>query len=318
MPVGPNAPYTALDQNQILQRCFEETDDRLRVDAQVSVTLGTVACEINASSGDNIAITNQDGSNPLVINSGGSINAIVSSTNLDIRDLTFATDKVDVSGSSVTVSSTDLDIRDLSHVQDSVKIGNGTNFLNINASGEASVLISPNQTPVPVRITSGTISTYGAATSFSYAANGTDIFTISGSNTKTIKIKHISIDGTQNATATRVISLIKRSTANTGGTSTIITNVPFDSLNAPATAVVRFYSVNPTTLGTSVGTFHNEKVVIGAATAAVEDALVFSTTDVTIMQDITLRGANEFLCVNMGGVTSTGNSMNIDITWTEE
>jgi hypothetical protein len=64
---------------------------------------------------------------------------VVSATDLDIRDLAFATDKVDVSGSAVTVSATDLDIRNLSHTQDSIKIGDGTDFLAIDASGNIGV-----------------------------------------------------------------------------------------------------------------------------------------------------------------------------------
>jgi hypothetical protein len=85
----------------------------------------------------------------------------ISATNLDIRDLVFATDKVDVTGSTVelgattlaaletitvlqgtspwVVSATDLDIRDLTHVSDSVKIGDGTDFLAINADGSINV-----------------------------------------------------------------------------------------------------------------------------------------------------------------------------------
>lgn len=47
-----------------------------------------------------------DGTDFLAINNDGSINAVVSATNLDIRDLAFATDKVDVSGSSVSISGT--------------------------------------------------------------------------------------------------------------------------------------------------------------------------------------------------------------------
>jgi hypothetical protein len=74
MPQGPNAPYTNLSQEQLLQRAFEESADRLRVDANVTAVLGTVECVISASSGDNIAITNQDGTNPLVVNADGSIN----------------------------------------------------------------------------------------------------------------------------------------------------------------------------------------------------------------------------------------------------
>lgn len=172
---------------------------------------------------------------------------------------------------------------------------------------------------LPVRIKTGILQTYGAAIAgFAYAANGTDIFTISGSATKTIRIKHISIDGTQTSTNARTVILNKRSTANVGGTSTVLTSVPYDSTNLPATATVRYYTANPTTLGTLVGAFHNEKLIIGAANSADSDALVFSTIDSSASQDITLRGPSEFLCVNMNGVTSTGNLMNIDIMWTEE
>lgn len=68
-------------------------------------------------------------------------NVTVSATDLDIRDLAFATDKVDVSGSAVTVSATNLDIRDLTHVSDSIKIGDGTDFLAINADGSINAVI---------------------------------------------------------------------------------------------------------------------------------------------------------------------------------
>jgi hypothetical protein len=69
----------------------------------------------------------------------------VTATNLDIRDLAFATDSVtahqggtwtiDSITNAVTVTATNLDIRDLSHTQDSIKIGDGTDFLAINADG---------------------------------------------------------------------------------------------------------------------------------------------------------------------------------------
>jgi hypothetical protein len=54
--------------------------------------------------------------------SGSDITATVTATDFDIRDLVFATDKVDVSGSAVTVSSTDLDIRDLVFATDKVDV----------------------------------------------------------------------------------------------------------------------------------------------------------------------------------------------------
>lgn len=86
---------------------------------------------------DNVAIS--DGTETLAINVDGSLNAVVSATDLDIRDLAFATDSVDVSGSSVTVSATDLDIRDLTGATDSVNLNDGTNSLSINADGSLNV-----------------------------------------------------------------------------------------------------------------------------------------------------------------------------------
>ena len=43
--------------------------------------------------------------------------------------------RVTLDSETVTVTATDLDIRDLSHTQDSVKIGDGTDFLEINTDG---------------------------------------------------------------------------------------------------------------------------------------------------------------------------------------
>lgn len=71
----------------------------------------------------------------LKVEANGSVNANVSANNLDIRDLTFAADKIDVSGSSVSVSGSvtvsdgggsltvdavNLDIRDLLFATDKV------------------------------------------------------------------------------------------------------------------------------------------------------------------------------------------------------
>jgi hypothetical protein len=99
-------------------------------------------------SGDNTA-------RALKIEADGSINANVSVSNLDVRDLVFATDKVDVSGSSVSVSNfpssfevsnfpslADLDIRNLSELQDSVTAhlaaGSSLEVSNFPASFEVS------------------------------------------------------------------------------------------------------------------------------------------------------------------------------------
>jgi hypothetical protein len=160
-------------------------------------------------------------------------------------------------------------------------------------------------------------STYGTSiTAFTPIPSATDIFTITGSATKTIKIKHISLNATQTTAGVIGILLIKRSTANSGGTSTILTNVSYDSLNPASTATVRTYSTNPT-LGTAVGTIHSEKLFISTTTNQ-PDELTFNYVTTSNMQEISLRGTGEVLSINLNTTTVAGGSFNIDITWTEE
>lgn len=168
---GPNAPYTALDANQVIKNVYDETNDRLRTDA--TLTVGSATIEVSTSHVDD-SIRLGDGTNLTtatvvgpkvgldvnIINSAGLatettlsaintkipsgltvtsnrllVDAVFTATNLDIRDLTFARDKVDVSGSTVSVdnfpsvqdvSATDLDIRNLTFVSDKVDVTGST------------------------------------------------------------------------------------------------------------------------------------------------------------------------------------------------
>jgi len=66
---GPNAPYTQLDDSQVIRQSFDETTDRLRVDAEITATIGVLEVEIDAADGDNIAIS--DGVNNVTISTEG-------------------------------------------------------------------------------------------------------------------------------------------------------------------------------------------------------------------------------------------------------
>lgn len=77
-----------------------------------------------------------------VPNNGANVGAYLrdSAGNLITSTLNGADQSLDVNvTNTVTVSATDFDIRDLSHTQDSVKIGDGTDFLAINADGSINV-----------------------------------------------------------------------------------------------------------------------------------------------------------------------------------
>ncbi len=97
---------TKLDSEQVLKRSYDETKNRIRVDADVTATVGVVDVVIDAASGDNIAIS--DGTNTLLINPDGSINAVV-----DVI---------------------------LSHVNDSVRLGDGTNLFTSTTVGPKTAL----------------------------------------------------------------------------------------------------------------------------------------------------------------------------------
>lgn len=159
--------------------------------------------------------------------------------------------------------------------------------------------------------------TYSAAINSFAAANlATDIFTITGSATKTVKIIRIGLTASA-TTDTRVnLIILKRSTANSAGTSTTLTNTAHDSNNAAATAVVRAYTANPTT-GTLVGNLKVAKTYeAGTSTVATQQYLwIFGDRP---SQPIVLRGTGEVLAINQAGVTVLGTSYDIDIEWTEE
>lgn len=99
----------------------------------LSSTSGALHVRIDSQTADiNIAATDLDirdlssATDSVSAVQSGVWSVTASATDFDIRDLAFATDSVDVSGSSVsvsgsvTVSATDLDIRDLSAAQDEV------------------------------------------------------------------------------------------------------------------------------------------------------------------------------------------------------
>jgi hypothetical protein len=188
------------------------------------------------------------------------------------------------------------------------------NCVNYNEAGNE---VGTNANPFVTYMVDTGKATYSAsAVAFAYAASGTDIFTITGSATKVIRITRIAVTGTQTTGAMRDVLLIKRSAANTGGTSATPTMVPHDSTSAAATAVVRNYTANPSGLGATVGTLRAEKFFLAAATA-VSGSLIVDFGP-RYSQSIILRGTGEVLAVNMNGVTSTGNSMTITMEWTEE
>jgi len=157
---------------------------------------------------------------------------------------------------------------------------------------------------------------------FTAAASATDVFEIKGSSTKTIKILRVLVLTSKSPSGANVtLSLVKRSTANTGGTSTAVTVVPCDSNNAAATCSAKYYTANPT-LGTLVGALHYFGLSNDYDASSQGLGSIYGTSGEVLSaekfgQAVTLRGTGESLCINANGV-SQPDKISISAIVTEE
>lgn len=164
--------------------------------------------------------------------------------------------------------------------------------------------------------TAGAADAYSAGVlSLTPATLATDIFTITGSATKTVRVTELSLQCTQTVAGLVAVQLVKRSTADTGGASTAPTAVAKDSVSAAATATVLAYTANPTT-GALVGVVRATRSSwLAPATAANAPVTPFTFYGGI---PIVLRGTGQVLAVNLNGVTVTGGLCALWATWTEE
>ena len=167
----------------------------------------------------------------------------------------------------------------------------------------------------------------GYKASYSAAINGlvtvasaTDIFTLTGSATKTIRILHVEVSGIATTAIDTTVRTLVRTTADTGGTSTAPVAVPHDQTNAAATAAVAAYTANPTVNDGTNRIIRAEKVLFNlvAPAAGSESGRLMLDFGVRPSQAIVLRGVAQQFAINLAGVTIAGPSVDISIEWTEE
>lgn len=161
------------------------------------------------------------------------------------------------------------------------------------------------------------VPTYSA--SFSGAVDATavtDFFTIYGATGKVITITRIRMSATQTTAGSLTVAVVKRQAANTGGTSTAVASVSHDPDDGAASATVLAYTASPTTLGTGNSVKAN-RMFVGTATS-----LFAFPMDIKFGEDsghgLVLRNANQGVALNLGGSNFAGNSVAIDVEWTEE
>lgn len=178
------------------------------------------------------------------------------------------------------------------------------------ASGAAAGDTSHRQYVLPYPDT--TTTSYHASKNVASAASATDIAVLPGNATNTVIVYRVQVTCTQTTAGIITLQLIKRSTADTAGTSSAITAVPDDSSYAAGVSAPLVYTANPTT-GTAVGNL--DTVLFGCmatGTTSPNDIYIFKPA-----KPIILRGTAQQLAVNLNGATVTGGSFNVTFDYAE-
>lgn len=158
------------------------------------------------------------------------------------------------------------------------------------------------------------ISVTGLAT----AASATDFLTVTGATGITTRITFAQCSGIATTVGTADIVALKRSTANTGGTSSAPTVVPHDANSAAGASTVLAYTANPTT-GTLVGNVRAGKLGLPlATTGAVNGSLIWDFGTRPGTQEVVLRAATQVFALNGAGATlAAGAALDCNVEWTE-
>lgn len=155
------------------------------------------------------------------------------------------------------------------------------------------------------------------------AATPTDVACITGSATRTIRLKKARLSGTANTAINITTLLTKHTVANTGGTPATSTALPTaspnDSLFAAATATLQAYTANPTVDASAIIVNAGTLFLPVTSTASNSTGLIFDwSTGGIALAPPTLRGIAQQYCVNFNGVTAPSSGLlNVEWVWTE-
>lgn len=190
-------------------------------------------------------------------------------------------------------------------------------FLSAVNPGWSASAVGPSTNVTGSQIsTEGWKATYGAGgVNITPAATPTDVATIYGSATKTIRVKSVTLCGSGSDNATMNVSLVKRTAVNTAGTSASASMAKFDSIDNNATATVKQYTANPSGLGAGYD------LAVSKIRFGVPGVGECKTWDFGTRNDkaVVLRGAAQGLAIDLnGGTLPTAPKFSYSFEWTEE
>ena len=161
--------------------------------------------------------------------------------------------------------------------------------------------------------------TYSAAMSIGSGlvpSSPTDVCSLQGSSTKTIRVRRVIVGGVAPAVATEPVAIIRRNAAPSAGTSTAFTPAAYDTSNSAATAIADVYTVNPsgtvgvpTVLADALVTWSNFTTGVGSGNYTFAFGQFGSPA--------ILRGTSQVLSVNLSGITTAGLNLQCTFEWTE-
>lgn len=151
-------------------------------------------------------------------------------------------------------------------------------------------------------------------------ATPTDMVILCGSGTKTIRVLKATINCLQTTAGTNTFFLLFRTAANTAGTLISDTMVAHDQNNAAATATLKHYTVNPTSVGAgTANVLRSPRIMCPAAATAVDYKPYEINFDEPDTEPVTLRGTAQCLAWNFAGVAlPAGLAISMSFTTSEE
>lgn len=153
------------------------------------------------------------------------------------------------------------------------------------------------------------------STMFTIPAFATDVCSLAGSATKTVKVRRVALTGVATAVATEPVEIIKRSASPTGGTQVVDAVTTLDSINAASTVLAEHFTANVTP-GTIVGGLYLQSLTYANFTTGVGGSTIFEFGQRA--QPIVLRGVLQNVTVNLLGWTPPAGQLNCTFEWTEE
>jgi len=158
---------------------------------------------------------------------------------------------------------------------------------------------------------------YGSAININAVAAATDVVCLEGGAGKVAKLAGFSISGTAATPSTLSIAVLRRSSLNTGGTSSLVAAAVGSSTHAAALAKMRVWTANPATMGTTDGTFRrirwdvDSKVSVPTTIGLIAQMAANPYTTQPEARDVT-----QALCMNFNA-TGPATTMDITMVWTE-